>query len=152
MPTNILNNKLNILLPKDFVLMNNKMLEVKYPIAERRPTEVYTDDSGAINIAISLTNNQVSLEQLPDVEKALKKQFARTSNITLNSSKITSVNGRKYVILNFYSQAIDARIYNLMYVTSLNDKMLLISFNCKTDYLPQWHSIGQKIIGSIKIL
>ena len=37
-PTNVLNNKLNILLPKDFVLMNNKMLEVKYPIAERRPT------------------------------------------------------------------------------------------------------------------
>ncbi len=82
----VLNNKLSILLPKDFDLMQNEMLEVKYPIAERRPTEVYTDESGAINVALNITQNQVTQEQLPEVEKALKNQFSSTLNITFNTS------------------------------------------------------------------
>jgi hypothetical protein len=149
---NVLNNKLSILLPIDFVLMQNRILEVKYPIAERRPSEVYTDESGAINIALNLTQNQVDQEQLLEVEKALKAQFTSTPNITFNSSELRSINGQKYVILDFYSQAVDTKIYNLMFVTSLNNKMLIGTFNCTVEHLTQWKSVGQKIINSLKVL
>lgn len=148
----VLNNKLSILLPKDFTLMQNEMLEVKYPIAERRPTEVYTDESGAINVALNITQNQVTQEQLPEVEEALKNQFTSTPNITFNSCEIRAINGQKYVILDFYSQAVDTKIYNLMFVTSLNNKMLIGTFNCTVEHLTQWEPVGQKIINSVKVL
>lgn len=148
----VLNNKLSILLPKDFVLMQNEMLELKYPIAERRPTEVYTDESGAINIALNLTQNQVTIEELPEMEKALRHQFTNTSNITFNFSEIRTINGHKYIVIDFYSQAVDTKIYNLMFVTSINNRILIGTFNCTIEHFVQWKPVGLKIINSLKII
>jgi hypothetical protein len=148
----VLSNKLNILIPKDFGLMSEDMLNAKYPIAGKRPSEVYTNATGSINIALNLTQNQVTQDKLPEVETALKNQFTSTSNITFNSSELRTINGHKYVILDFYSQAVDTKIYNLMFVTSLNNKMIIGTFNCTIEHLTQWKPIGQKIINSINIL
>lgn len=148
----VLGNKLNILIPKDFVSMSEDMLNAKYPIAGKRPSEVYTNATGSINIALNLTQNQITQDQLPEVETALKNQFTSTPNITFNSSEIRAINGQKYVIFDFYSQAVDTKIYNLMFVTSLNNKMLIGTFNCTVVHLTQWKPIGQKIINSVKVL
>jgi hypothetical protein len=110
----ILDEKLNILIPKDFGLMSEEMLNAKYPIEGKRPSEVYTNTTGSINIAFNLSQNQVTQDNLPDVEKALKNQFTSTPNITFNYSEIRTINGQKYVILDFYSQAVDTKIYNLI--------------------------------------
>ncbi len=39
----VLSNKLSLLMPDDFALMNRSLLEMKYPVKSRRPTEVYTN-------------------------------------------------------------------------------------------------------------
>jgi hypothetical protein len=152
MSKKVLDSNLNILIPSDFVLMSEDMLNTKYPIAGARPSEVYTNAAGSINIALKLTQNQVTQENLPEVESALKNQFTSTPNIILNSSEIKLINGQKFVILDFYSQAVDTKIYNLMFVTSLNDRMLIGTFNCTIENLAQWKSVGQKIINSVRVL
>lgn len=85
------------------------------------------------------------------MENALKEQFTSTPNITFNSSEIRQINGQTYVILDFYSQAVDTKVYNLIFVTSLNNRMLIGTFNCTLEHLTHWKPIGQKIINSVEI-
>ena len=148
----VLANKLSIQIPKDFVLMSEDMLNVKYPATSRRPTEVYTNEAGSINIALNYTQNQITLEDLPEMEKVLKNQFISTAGITFSSSEIKSINGQKFVIFDFYSKTVDAKIYNLMFVTSLNNRMLIGTFNCTEEHFSHWKLIGQKIINSLRVL
>ncbi|NOU15927.1 MAG: hypothetical protein HOO91_00010 [Bacteroidales bacterium] len=52
----VLNKKLVVQLPLGFTLMDFEMLKAKYPIEGHRPTEVYTNEEGTINIAFNHTS------------------------------------------------------------------------------------------------
>ena len=50
----VLGGKVVLLLPVTFELMGEEMLRLKYP-AERRPTVVYTNPAGSVNVALNHT-------------------------------------------------------------------------------------------------
>jgi hypothetical protein len=50
----ILSNKIEVLIPESFDIMSEEMLKHKYPL-ETRPTLVYTNEDGTVNVAFNLT-------------------------------------------------------------------------------------------------
>ena len=66
-----LSNKLVLLMPREFELMGEEMLKLKYP-TERRPTLVYTNKEGTVNVALNHTQDRVTLSQLPDLYKTVE--------------------------------------------------------------------------------
>lgn len=60
------------------------------------------------------------------------------------------INGSEFVTIEFISNAIDTKIYNAMFITTLNGKLLLGTFNCTVNDLNKWKPISKKIISSIK--
>ena len=70
----ILNNRIEIKLPKEFQVMSEDMAKLKYP-AERRPTLIYTNESGRINVAFNLTNNKASQELIESYRENIVKGF-----------------------------------------------------------------------------
>src|SRR5687768_15074579 len=73
----ILSSKVKVLLPHDFLSMNKETLALKYPNAGHRPSEVYTNERGTINVALNHTLNKAKPENLDEVKKAMVAQFNR---------------------------------------------------------------------------
>jgi hypothetical protein len=61
----ILNKRLKVFIPSGFALMDDATLKARYPIEGRRPTEVYTNTEGTINIAFNHTQTRGGITDLP---------------------------------------------------------------------------------------
>ena len=54
--------------------------------------------------------------------------------------------------MKFYSQAIDTKVYNLMFGTELNGRLLIGTFNCTIANYNEWQPMADEIVNSIDIL
>jgi len=147
----VLGGRLSILVPSDFTLMDKGMLDLKYPMQAHRPSEVYTNYEGSINVAFNFTQNRGAMRELPAFREFLQHQFDRPGVEFLNS-EIRSINGRDFAVQEFITQAIDSRIYNHMFVTSLDGRWLMCTFNCTINHLDEWRPKAAEIVNSVRVL
>jgi hypothetical protein len=134
----ILGDKVEILLPMGFETMSEDMMKLKYP-SERLPTIVYTDKTGGINVAFNQTANKASQQQID----AFKENFVSTFKNLYPSAEwkatgVKEINGRKVGCLELITPAIDTKIYNLMFFTDLDGRLLLCTFNCVDKKQSEW--------------
>ncbi len=147
----LLNDKLELKMPKDFDRMSEELMKLKYP-SERRPTLVYSNESGGINVAINLTQNQANQQMIP----AYKDNFVQTfknlyPSAEWKDSDVKTINGKKVGYLELVTPAIDTEIYNLIFFTDLDGKLLLCTFNCTKESIVEWTPAAKEIMNSMKI-
>jgi hypothetical protein len=147
----LLDNKVELKIPKDFEIMSEEMMKLKYP-SERRPALVYTNESGGINVALNLTQNDAN----QDIISAYKDNFVQSfknlyPSAEWKDSGVNEINGRKVGYLELVTPAIDTEIYNLIFFTDLDGKLLLCTFNCTKKDITEWTSIAKEIMNSLKI-
>lgn len=61
------------------------------------------------------------------------------------------MNGRSFIVMEFITPAVDAKIYNLMYITELEGRMLMCSFNCMESQKSEWESKAKQALNSIEV-
>lgn len=150
-PRTFFDGQLTLLMPVGFEPMSEEMLSFKYP-NERRPTLVFTNPSGSVNVALNHTQNRVLNDQLPELHQALDQMFRQLfPSAEWNRSETGQRNGMRYSTLDLITPAIDTEIRNIMMAVSLDDRMLLVSFNCVRELEAQWAPLGQQIIDSISV-
>ena len=144
----ILNAALEIKIPKGFDIMAEELMELKYP-SQRRPTLVYSNKSGGINVGFNLTlqkADQNIIEQYLGVfESSFKNAYPSAEWI---SAGIKIINGRKIGCLEMITPAMDTKIYNLIFFSDLNEKLLLCTFNCTEKDKSQWEEAAHEIMNS----
>ena len=144
----ILNEALEIKIPKGFDIMAEELMELKYP-SQRRPTLVYSNKSGGINVGFNLTlqkADQNIIEQYLGVfESSFKNAYPSAEWI---SAGIKIINGRKIGCLEMITPAMDTKIYNLIFFSDLNEKLLLCTFNCTEKDKNQWEKAAHEIMNS----
>ena len=146
----LLNNKIELKIPKDFAIMSEELLKLKYP-SERRPTLVFSNDSGGINIALNLTSNPANQESiLPYKDNFVQTFKSLHPKAIWKDHGVSLINGRKVGYLELITPAIDTDIYNLMFFTDLEGKLLLCSFNCTIKDIEEWKPIAKEIMNSLK--
>lgn len=148
----LLNKALKVQIPREFKIMDNEMLNLKYPVTAKRPTIVYTDSIGEINVVFNHTKDNISAADIPKVQESILNQFKQAPAITLIGSDYRDINGKDFFIIKFFSPAVDAQIYNLMFGTELNGRLLMGTFNCTINHLQEWQSIADKIVNSLEVL
>ena len=146
----VLNRGCTIMLPTSFSALSADLIELKYPNAGHRPAEVYSNVEGTINVALNHTQSKTKPSDLPAVRKAMEAQFNRAP-FQFIKSDLRSINGSDFVVLEFVSQAVDTKIYNLMAMGSLEGRLVIITFNCTEPHRKQWEHIGKEIINSIAL-
>ncbi|WP_334214662.1 hypothetical protein [Salinimicrobium catena] len=147
----LLNNRLELKIPKDFQIMSEEMLNTKYPSANR-PKMVYTNKTGGINVALNLTESQASQSQIDSYKDYLVQTFESVyPSAEWKSSGVTTINGRKIGYLELVTPAIDAEIYNLIFFTDLDGKLLLCTFNCTVDSMNEWSPAAKEIMHSLRV-
>ena len=75
----------------------------------------------------------------------LNKKIYTSLQITLKIETIF----KDFIYLNLMTPALDTEIYNSIYVTVLDGKILLISFNCTKELYDDWFETSEIIMNSI---
>lgn len=145
----LINGKVTVDLPIGFGLMSEEMLASKYP-ASNRPTIVYTNQDGTVNFVFNHTANKIPQGRLKDFLPSFTNQFGKIyPNIVWLEKKLKTINNEEFIVLEFITPALDSKIYNIMYITSLEGKMLMCSFNSLESQKDEWESKAKKSLNSI---
>lgn len=148
---NLLDGKIQMLIPTHFGPMSEELIRVKYSM-ERRPTIVLSDERGTVNIAVNHTSNVMSPQDLDEAHRAFDRMFRNQyPSATLYRSERTTLNGQECFILELLTPAVDTEIHNTIFVSSLEGRMLLIAINLTKELTAEWLPITQKMTESIKL-
>lgn len=147
----LLNDRIELKIPSDFEIMSEEMMKIKYP-SENRPNLVYTNESGGINVALSLTENDASEEQIPAFLDAFVNAFQNIyPSADWKDNGVKTINGKEVGYIEFVTPALDTEIYNLIFFTDLDGKLLMATFNCTKKSIEEWESSAHEIMNSLKI-
>ncbi len=150
-PKVLLGGTVQVLVPAGFAPMSEALLRVKYP-SSQRPTLVYSNPSGSVNLALNHTANPLQPNQLAEVHQVMEATFKRLyPSAVWFQSGLTTINGRAFFLLDLRTPALDTEIRNLMVGTSLQGRLLLISFNVTKPREARWLPTAKKILASIKV-
>ena len=141
--------KLTVSVPASFTEMSADKIVVKYPNAGNRPNVVYTNERASVNVAFTQVEMPTEQEDIPEVEEVLSQQLQATKPMNFKS-RIEKINGSDYAIFEFESQAIDSKIYNLIFATDVNGKLLMGTFNCTEGLKGEWQSKAKEILSSLR--
>ncbi|EHA1127847.1 hypothetical protein FG475_22895 [Vibrio navarrensis] len=150
-PLKMLNGKVTISTPRDFVPMSKEIIEIKYP-SSRRPTEVLTEQTTEVTLAFNYTNNKLSKTELSEAHKIFSKSFHNLyPSATWVRDELIQQNGHPFVVLELITPAIDTKIHNIVYATSVDGRLLLVSFNTTVGKAEEWLAQGKQMMKSIVI-
>lgn len=147
----LLGGKIEILVPTDFKKMDQETLNLKYPSAQR-PTLVYTNEKASVNAAFNLTENPANQDLMESYQANFVTTFEQLyANAEWLDKGVQEVDGRKVGMLELVTPAVDTEIYNLIFFTNLNDKLLICSFNCTKEKQADWQKVAKEIMQSLSI-
>ena len=147
----LLEDKVELKVPTDFSIMSEEMANTKYPAANR-PTIIYTNESGSTNVALNFTQNACSQKMISPYHENFMKTFKNLyPSAEWKECGVEKVNGKKIGVIEFIVPAVDTEIYNLMFFTDVEDKLLLCTFNCTKEQMGEWSPIAHEILQSLKV-
>ena len=146
-----INNEFELEVPDTFTKMDEETLETKYPL-ESRPGLVYTNDEANINVAISITTNEMTDDQIEQYLEVYRGLFGESETIDLIRCETVEQNGMKTGRVEMITPAVDTNIYNNMCFFQIDNKQVIVSFNCKESQMEDWKYMSNVIINSIKLM
>lgn len=148
----VLNGKVTLLTPKSFGPMRKELLEMKYPMS-RRPSEVLADSTGGVTLAFNHTKTPMTQEQVVEAHQGISKMFHNMyPSAKWIRDETFKKDGINYLVLELITPAIDTKIHNIIYGTSVDNRFLLIAFNTTIEQSKEWLFVGKQIMSSIEII
>lgn len=147
----LLSGKVEIELPKELQVMDKKMFELKYPIENPENTNAYSNEDGTVSLLISPRHDNATRAELPNYQKMLDESFGRNPSVDFRKSERRTINGKDFIVIEMITPAMDTEVYNLMFVTSLEGKLLIGTFNCTVEKLKEWQPIAEQILSSVRV-
>jgi len=132
--------------------MSEEIKKVKYPTSDPNAIIVCTNEQSTINVLLDLSKNPLSQNGLPNILSQIQSEFSRIPEIQLEKAEMQLINGKNVVVIEFISEAMDGKVYNLMCITDIDGHTFTSNFNCTIDNMPKWKPIGNQILNSLKEL
>jgi hypothetical protein len=148
----LLDNKIEILAPKGFIKMTDDMLLVKYPNTANKPNFVLTDESGTVNLLYTYTTTTMDDNGIPGyADELIKGLTSNRKDILIIDDGILLQDGKNIGYIKFISQAKDQKVFNDIFYISLDNRLLLFSFNCIQKWRDEWEQKADEIANSIRV-
>lgn len=150
-PRSMVDDRVSLLMPEGLALMDSEALAFKYP-SDRRPTDVYTDESGGLNVIVNHTAEAMTIAGLDQARQFTEQMFGRMDpTAEWVVSEMRSVQGRDWFYLDFRSTASGVPIRNMMSATSLGGTMLAVTVNMTGDLEAAWAEPAEAILASLQV-
>ena len=147
----LLDNKIELLVPTNFTVMTPEMLAFKYHSANK-PQIVFTNEDADVNLVVSLMPQPMQESQVglfKDFQLATLKKSRPDAKFL--SDGVKKINNKNVGYFKFISAAVDQNVFNYYFFTSLDGKVLLLSFNCTEKLLPKWEDAAESIVSSLRV-
>ncbi len=139
--------KYHVLVPSNFKELSAEEIKADYGTTEP-PELVYADTNNTVNIAFSAPNGALSNDQVKEYLNTMKTILSTGMEVLGTSTY--DVDGHTIGVIKLISEVENQKIYNQMAFFSYEDKLTVITFNCKDNVRPEWEKVGDEIIKSIK--
>jgi hypothetical protein len=147
----VLGNRLTLLVPTTFSLMSDDLRTRKYP-STNRPDFVLSNAGTTVNVAVGHRPERLPVTAVREAHKAIETTFRNLyPSATWYRSELVRLHGREWFLLDLRTPAADTEIRNIIVGTSLDDRLLLVSFNATRQLEDEWVPIGNRIIQSIVV-
>lgn len=145
----ILKKQLWMWIPDEFAPLGKEMARVKYP-SEQRPDLIYTNPETTVNVSFSHKQDKMDDGQEVSVrdcmEPLIKKLYPSCS---VDHGSVQAVD-HEVAWLDFVSPAMDLPVYNLMFFTTVKNRLLLGSFNCLEADQDNWKDFFTQMLATIR--
>ena len=136
--------------PDGFTQLSAGEIALKYP-SNRAPAFVVGNKKRTTTIAYDLKPDKLSVERIPEIKASFEQIFERIiPGIEWKKREIIEFQNKKWIYFEMTSHAIDTDIYNIMLITFLKEKMLVLNFNSTTREFPKIEASLRKSIQSIE--
>lgn len=138
--------KYRVLVPSDFKELSADKIKEDYGTTEA-PELVYANANDTVNIAFSAPNGTLADSQIKEYLDTMKTILSTGMDVI--STNTYEADGHTISVIKLVSDFEGEKIYNQMAFFSYEDKLTIITFNCKGDARAEWEKVGDEIIKSI---
>lgn len=144
-------NKVKLTIPKLFPEMSKEDIQKRFNRGTP-PDFVFAEKKGSPSISITLRSNRITQETVAQyvdlVEKSITGPLPEAKTIRKGTR---TINKRKvgYVIL--ITPSLNGEIYNYMFFTDFDNKLLICNFNCMNRSVAEWGDIAESIAFSLTV-
>lgn len=144
--TSLEDYKYRVLVPADFKELSAEEIKKDYGTTEA-PELVYSDDNNTVNIAFSAPNGALANSQVKEYLDTMKTILSTGMDVI--STSTYEADGHTIGVIKLISELEGQKIYNQMAFFSYENKLTIITFNCKDGVRAEWEKVGDEIIKSI---
>lgn len=145
--TQILSDKVSVMLPEGFVEMPQRIAKIKYP-SEQRPQVIMTSDDGTVNFTFSLYDTEFNERQIEDALGQFKAVIRKVNPAFVFYDFVVE-SDKALGWFDFKSYGLDEQIYNVMYLLPVEGKLMHGIFNCLYRDILEWKEAVHQIMMSV---
>ncbi len=145
--TQVLNDKVSIILPEGFVDMPSEIARIKYP-SEQRPQVIRTSEDGTVNFTFSLYEVEFNEKQIEDALGQFKAVIRKVNPAFIFYDFVIEKD-KALGWFDFKSYGLDEQIYNVMYIIPVEGKLMHGIFNCLYRDILEWKEPVHQIMMSV---
>lgn len=138
--------KYRVLVPASFKKLTDEEIKADYGTSDA-PDLVYSDDNDTVNIAFSAPEGTLTNSQIKDYLDTMKTILS--TGMKVLSTSTYEADNHTVGIIKLVSDFDGVEVYNQMAFFSYEDKLTIITFNCKGEARAEWEKVGDEIIKSI---
>ena len=148
----LLDGRIELLMPVGFTEMTPESLKSKYP-SSKPPQLVITDERGATNVALTWSQSSASQAELSSYKVYLQAALEKAQpKAKWYNQGIQDIDGRQVGYLELLTPVPDGVIYNLIFFTDMEERLLMVSFNCLEEEIAIWKPTAQQIMKSLRVV
>jgi hypothetical protein len=149
----ILDRKISFVPPEGFRQMTDAEMDKKYPDQDNAPQLAYRSSDGEATVALRITNQPLEIAQLPELKGVLSKHMEATvPGLKWIRKDMIAINGGSWLKMEATSQDKKEKLYNDMYFTAFQGRMLGMNFNAAVDRYPKLKAALEACRDSVQVL
>ncbi len=138
-------------IPPEFKPLTKELMAAKWP-GNRAPTYAVGNEQGTTTVAYDIKPNSLPQDQLEIAQKSFTSLLDRAiPGIEWKKNEIKEHSGQKWLLMEMTSKAVDTDIYNIMFVTGYDGKMLIFNFNSTRKEFPKYEKTLRSSLETIKL-
>lgn len=155
---------ISMLMPTDFTLISDDLLAKKY-FTPKKPTAMYTSPDMEVDLGVNISNTFWEQQGIPLLKDLYKGSLrASYTKVEFISEGVTKINKRNYAFLEFVGIVSDSEEkanalgrknniskYNYLMYTVVENRIVIVNFNCPLKYQTQWQALMPRVMKSVKI-
>lgn len=148
----LIENKVGIWMPEDFEALSEEAIAAIYLLGNK-PELVMGNSYLTFSVGFHYTQHEVPNEYMGDFLKIAKLTLERSGpKVRIVSEKVQKTGKHTVSSLELISHTVTDSVYNIMFFSSLEGRVLIgfINFNCK--FMERYKSIAREMLQSFRFI